>query len=367
MLVDVFTEEGKIVGKQRANRKDLGYERLAYMANIMLVSIHFCLLLIFAVLRIYPMLVLNLISIVVYAINFYWANNNLRVFFYVAYMEILIHMVISNFILGWNFGFQLYGFALILCSYYGDYISRKIWNKTIHPRINSLCVIGIYLFLYIASFFIEPICNVTSTAASIMIFTVNAISVFVFMIVYIENYRAIVERTENSLIEAAEKDELTQMHNRRNMQERLDYIFTQNAGKSEIAIAIIDIDDFKRVNDTYGHNAGDLVLFEVAARIMEKEAPRICACRWGGEEFLILSTGEGAYQKLVGIINELVQRVRNDDHVYENQIIHVTISAGISVWEKGEKIEHTISRADQYLYEAKKAGKNRYITRDRIW
>ena len=76
------------MGKQRVDRKDLGYERLAYMANIMLVSIHLCLLLIFAVLRVYPMLVLNFISIAVYAINFYWANNNLRVFFYLAYMEI---------------------------------------------------------------------------------------------------------------------------------------------------------------------------------------------------------------------------------------------------------------------------------------
>lgn len=174
-------------------------------------------------------------------------------------------------------------------------------------------------------------------------------------------------RNRMEMLEQMKYDQKTGLHGHTSFQTGLKKLVDEAELRKRPAVAVLDIDDFKKVNDTYGHNAGDLVLFEVAARIMEKEAPRICACRWGGEEFLILSTGEGAYQRLVGIINELVQKIRNDDHVYENQVIKITISAGISVWEKGEKIEHTISRADQYLYEAKKAGKNRYIAKDKIW
>lgn len=355
------------MGKEQDFEKGLGYQKLAYMANIMLLSIHIGLLMIFAILRVYPMVYLNVISIAVYIINFYWAKNNLKIFFYVGYLEILVHMVVATLIIGWKFGFQLYGFALILCIYYADYLSKKIWGQPMHTRVTSITVICLYLFLYIISFFVPPFYTLENMPVSILVFTLNVIFVFVFLTIYMENYRALVEQTEQRLMEAAEKDALTKMHNRGNMQERLRYILDQKSERSEIAIAILDIDDFKKVNDTYGHNAGDLILFEVAARIMEVETEQVCTCRWGGEEFLILSTGENAYQRLVGIVNELVRIIRTDRHVYQNQEINVTISAGIAVWENEEKIEHTISRADECLYDAKRAGKNRYITRDRIW
>ena len=367
LVRDSFTKEGNNLGKRRNSEEYLMYQKLANTANIMLMSIHMCLLIIFAVLRVRPMFYLNVVSVAVYAVNFYWVKKNLKVFFFTAYLEILVHMVFSTLFLGWKLGFQLYGFALILSIYYGEYLAKKIWGRVMHTRITSVIVVLLFLLLYTISFFVQPVCVLESTAGNIIIFTLNAVSVFLCMIIYLENYKAIVEQTENRLMEAAEKDALTKMHNRGNMQERLNYILEQKNENSEIAIAIMDIDDFKKVNDTYGHNAGDLILFEVAARIIEKEDKQVSACRWGGEEFLILSAGQNAYQNLVGIINELVQIIRNDKHQYQDQVIKVTISAGISVWENGEKIEHTISRADEYLYEAKKAGKNRYITKDRIW
>lgn len=83
-------------------------------------------------------------------------------------------------------------------------------------------------------------------------------------------------------MEAAEKDELTGMSNRRNMQTSLNELFYRKDQVEEISIAILDIDDFKHVNDIYGHNAGDFILKGVAQKIYGKESESIHTCRWGG-------------------------------------------------------------------------------------
>lgn len=341
--------------------------RMANQANAMLLISHIYLILMFAYTKIWLMVGVNVVSLLIYMANFHWLRKNLKVYFISAYAEILIHMVLAILSVGWGCGFQIYVFALVLIIYFGDYVFKKQESRNIslHPRAVSGIVIVLYPFLYLESSFSEPLYTVERTELRYVFFLVNALFVLIFFVVYVEFFLKIVLQTENRLRNLASKDELTRMNNRRSMQDLMKQIMNNEMSR-EIAVAILDIDDFKKVNDTYGHNAGDLVLQKVAGNILEYETDRVIPCRWGGEEFLVLSIGEDAFTKLVSLIGETLSAVEKDICCYEDEKIQVTMSAGISGWRKGERIEHTISRADQCLYQAKKNGKNQYVKEEPV-
>ena len=338
---------------------EVKYRKLAKIVNTMLLCSHIYLIIMFEVLQIRFMVAVNVLSLLVYMINYYWIGRNLHVFFGNAYAEILLHMILAYLSVGWNGGFQIYAFALILTIYYCDYLGQKIKKPSLYPRTISIIVAMLYVALYFISYYIKPLYDLKNEQAAKLFFTVNAFFVLAYMIFFMENYKKIVTGTEQQLKEAARLDELTRMENRRSMQERFDKLFDSIGPDETVSVAILDIDDFKRVNDTYGHGAGDMILYEVAARIHEAESGQIHTCRWGGEEFLILSVGKTAYPVLVTALRKILSEVRSDRHYHEGARITVTVSAGAAQWKNGEKIEHTISRADACLYRAKKNGKDR--------
>lgn len=336
--------------------------KMANQANTMLVCCHIYILLMFAIAHIWLMVGVNVISLAIYLANYYWSGKNLRVYFVSAYTEILVHMIIAVLLVGWDCGFQIYVFALVLIIYFGDYIFRKQNDKkiTLHPRIISVFVIVLYPFLYLESHYIDPFYTIQNAEFKYVFFIVNSLFVLIFFVVYVDFFIKIVLQTEKRLGDAASKDELTRMNNRRSMQDMMKHLM-ESGEDLEIAVAILDIDDFKQVNDTYGHNAGDLVLQKVAGHILEKETDQVISCRWGGEEFLILSKGESAYRNLVSMIREILTAVEQDTYCYKEFHIKVTMSAGVSPWRRKERIEHAISRADKCLYQAKENGKNQYV------
>lgn len=342
-----------------AKNKGETYWKLANIVNAMLLCSHICLLVLFAIFQVHLMVIVNILSILAYVMNFYWIKRNLHVFFGIAYVEIMLHMILAFLCVGWNCGFQLYTFALILTVYYCDYIGQKINKPPLYPRTVSIIAAVVYLaFYYIAACF-DPIYDVSKWNAGRIFFTGNTLFVLVYIIFFMENYKKIVTGTEKQLEEAAGRDELTRMENRRSMQERFDGLPDSMRPDGEVGIAILDIDDFKQVNDTYGHDAGDMILHDVAAKIRSVESDQIHTCRWGGEEFLILSVGKMAYPELVNALQKIIGDVRADRHDYHGVCIKVTISAGTAKRKLGEKIEHTISRADNCLYQAKENGKDR--------
>ncbi|MDR0466438.1 MAG: GGDEF domain-containing protein [Deltaproteobacteria bacterium] len=119
---------------------------------------------------------------------------------------------------------------------------------------------------------------------------------------------------------------------------------------------MLDIDHFKLVNDRFGHQAGDVVLAEVATVLKQCSRKRDLACRYGGEEFVVLLPGTS----LSGAIN-IAERMRREvlENVGTSDGNAVTISAGCSEYIQGESGASTVHRADKALYEAKKTGRNR--------
>ncbi len=120
---------------------------------------------------------------------------------------------------------------------------------------------------------------------------------------------------------------------------------------------LADIDEFKRINDTHGHDCGDAVLLEVAQRLQTRLRKTDVVSRWGGEEFLILlpSTGGDSIQS---VVDELRLAVANEPIVFGQQKMKVTMTFGIAHRSKGDSSDRIVKRADEALYQGKRAGRN---------
>ena len=159
---------------------------------------------------------------------------------------------------------------------------------------------------------------------------------------------------------AAAVDPVSGVFNRRYLQVRLGEEL-QRSRRHEIPLALllIDIDDFKIVNDSYGHLAGDLVLRDVA-EILRRSVRVFDVCaRFGGEEFVIImpgSTAESA-MRIAERIRERIELYRPADRLLAS--LRITVSIGLAVSEPGSTVSHLLARADGALYAAKHAGKNR--------
>jgi diguanylate cyclase (GGDEF)-like protein/PAS domain S-box-containing protein len=171
------------------------------------------------------------------------------------------------------------------------------------------------------------------------------------------------KRAEEKLREISIRDPLTDVFNRRYAFERMDEIlaaYKRNA--INFSIAIIDLDYFKKVNDIHGHQAGDFILIEIANTIKSNIRPYDILGRYGGEEFIIIFTDSD--KTLVKTKLEAVLKiVREKKFFYKQNEIRITFSGGVSdsrdFDEKEISVDKIIETADQRLYEAKTAGRNR--------
>jgi diguanylate cyclase (GGDEF)-like protein len=179
-----------------------------------------------------------------------------------------------------------------------------------------------------------------------------------------------VDALQTQLAEAqkqAEIDPLTEIANRRGFDRALKE-WSLLAGKSRqpFSVAMVDLDDFKRINDTYGHQVGDRVLLCVAQRLVEDAGEGNFVARVGGEEFAVLFRGltmDSAIERMAATL----KRVAGLDYVFTvegvEQRLRFTCSAGISEFQAGENPEDAVKRADRALYEAKRGGKNKAVGR----
>jgi two-component system cell cycle response regulator len=165
-------------------------------------------------------------------------------------------------------------------------------------------------------------------------------------------------------IELAVTDSLTGLHNRRYLDNHLKVLFNRAAARSRaLSVCITDIDRFKSVNDTYGHDAGDEVLREFAARIRSTVRGADLACRYGGEEFVVVmpDTDADAAASIAERLRDIIERT--PFHLKgTGTAISITASLGIACNSMGaETPEQLLKQADRALYEAKNAGRNRVV------
>jgi diguanylate cyclase (GGDEF)-like protein len=164
---------------------------------------------------------------------------------------------------------------------------------------------------------------------------------------HLELYRAKLQADALSLT-----DPLTGLPNRRALLEA-----AAVAKPDLLALVIFDIDRFKRVNDTYGHVAGDAVIRSIGQMMAAELGPFGCVARVGGEEFALLSSGVSPAALATHLI-AFCDRVRSTPVLVNGLSVRVTISAGVALHEQGGSFEELYSEADRALYAAKAAGRN---------
>lgn len=137
-------------------------------------------------------------------------------------------------------------------------------------------------------------------------------------------------------------------------------ISDSNRSKTPITILLFDLDYFKKINDLYGHNAGDLVLKELAGHLSAQVRKADFFCRWGGEEFLVMLKNCNSVDA-VGIAENFRAAIAEMVVIYHANKITVTGSFGVASIRLGEDLDHLISRADSCLYLAKEKGRNQIV------
>ncbi|KAA0258009.1 diguanylate cyclase [Deferribacter autotrophicus] len=156
------------------------------------------------------------------------------------------------------------------------------------------------------------------------------------------------------------KDPLTNCYTRHYLHEAVKrFIALQDRGEIKaLGITFIDIDDFKRINDTYGHDVGDMVLMKVGNILLEEVRTGDIPVRYGGEEFLIMAICDDV-SKLYTIAKRIREKIKNIKWPPPLDKEKITASFGIALREKGEEFKKTLKRADIQLYKAKQSGKNK--------
>ncbi len=327
--------------------------------------VHLFLSFIFGFFHVLPLFIFNVISVLAYlsctqliSREYFWPV------YCITYFEIILHSFVTTIFIGWQFGFAQYIIALIPVGFYICYTMNTGRRKIVIATGSAFLATASFLCCKILSFFTTPAYEYLMRSWELKLYIFNSICTFVFLIafslIFISEIKISNEqlRHQNAILDKlASTDPLTGLYNRRSMD-----IFLNQALKSESGFAVVmcDIDNFKGINDTYGHDFGDIVLKEIARITMQQVASNGYVCRWGGEEILILVSSSA--KETAGRIAENIRRnVAN--HVFElnSKWIHCTLTLGIAAYKDGDSIEETITNADYNLYQGKRSGKNKVV------
>lgn len=278
--------------------------------------------------------------------------------FCILNVTVLVWIIFNIVMFGWNIGVQHFIIVLLISCFFAKY--RHEAAKTVYAT--ALCILRLYLFFYCRANTPEVIlaAEVNNTLQ-----LVNTVAIFwsLAMIAYI--FSTDTQAMEGKLIEYNEQlqrqasiDPLTGLYNRRRTTEYLDKLL--KAPEYQISLCICDIDFFKRVNDTYGHDIGDVVLKRVAETFRKELPPDTFVSRWGGEEFLLIFpklNGDEANIALEAFRRKIKAIVFDGG----SATFSVSLTFGLVEYDFSSDMDTLIKQADEKLYIGKESGRDRII------
>lgn len=264
--------------------------------------------------------------------------------------EVVVHVTLGTLLAGWNTGFHYY-----LLMFIPALVVTGSWRRLTLPLILLFLA---YLGLHAVTEMLVPLEPLS--AKTLELLNTYNIAIFFAMVSYAARYYFELEReSKRRLRELATRDVLTGLFNRRHLKDlTLSEIVRSRLAGETLSLVLADIDDFKKINDSYGHEAGDLVLTRASELFRNACRAQDIIARWGGEEFLFVlpdTVPDGAVafaERLCALIAEMTV-----DHA--GKTISFTISMGVAILAPDENLDVAIRRADNALYLSKADGRNR--------
>lgn len=326
-------------------------------------AVHFILIFTFAAANVLPMVIFNCFSTVCYILCGILIKKEKYIpLYYITYVEICLHSYVAAILVGWDTGFPMYiiGIMPVIIYMHFSFNENSSLKETL---LIGICALTVFLSCKFITYFNEPLYELSPINA-FWIYIFNSLCTFglilLFSVIFlseIKSAHAVLKKQNARLDRIAGTDVLTGLYNRRSMDK-----FLKNAAASKVTYSLImcDIDDFKKINDTYGHKCGDMVLKEISKIIVSGLRDNDFVCRWGGEEILILvndttlKSAAMAAERIRSSIEKL--SLESNGHT-----VRCTITLGAAESSEGSSPEDVISIADSRLYTGKRTGKNRVV------
>ena len=329
-------------------------KKICIFIDLCFLIIHVGMLILFSFFRVTPLIYFNIFSIFFYSVlPVCIIKDKLRFFVLFGYIEVLIHMTFASLLTGWECGYSVTLIGMNVLVFFAEYFGRSIkgnYVKALPLSILSMCA-------YTATYFFDKKNGAYYELPDQVVYRMQimwGIVVFVITIFILQLFTLLSFQSEQLLSEEATKDKLTGLPNRHYLSK-----YEKERMKEGGWIAMVDIDDFKKINDTYGHLFGDYILQELA-KIIERSLDDTLVCRWGGEEFLLIGKNTDIFmvrQKL----EELRRKI--EEYYFQNDGLStkLTVTVGFTFYEPGANMNEVIKIADKKLYVGKYGGKNRVI------
>lgn len=274
----------------------------------------------------------------------------------ITIIELIIHMCIATCCLGSYYNFHLYIFGIIIIALLFAYLGLDMNKTGILMIFGCLSIVLSDIFIYLNNGSVYKTSN--SDTLTLIFHYGNFLAIIMFTLFMTYWIYYLIYSFELNLAKKASYDKLTCLANRHYL-DKLQFCSTSCA-------AIIDIDDFKKVNDTYGHDVGDKVLKHLSKmlRSLEQIDDNIIPLRWGGEEFVIIYNTDN-YKFFTDIIETLRVDIFKSEVVINDELtIKYHITVGVANANEATDFASLIKCADNRLYYGKNHGKNQVIFED---
>lgn len=278
------------------------------------------------------------------------------------HVAVLVWIFAAILFLGWECGAQQFITLLLVTLFTGSYMEWRI--KIEYSVLLVMLHVGLHLYMTInGPYYYQTFFEMLYTHILSIVFCFGIISVVVVTFAYNSiSMETKLKGYNSNLKRLANVDPLTGLKNRRCMMNFLkDNVESKDLVKTDKAVIVIgDIDFFKRFNDHYGHACGDEVLTQLSALFMDYMEGKGEVARWGGEEFLLVFT-DCSLQQGIEYMDNLIHRIRLMDIRYGGEVLHVTMTFGMSEYDPERTIDAIINNADKKLYFGKQNGRNRVV------
>ncbi len=321
---------------------------------IMCLCVHIFNVFLFWTFGLFPLVVLNAISSVLYvAFLTIFKDENLRISF--AYFEIIFFSAMTELISGGHFGTLTFVIGMEAVIFFMlPYSNRK---KHIYQLIGAALAVAISL-ISVFNYSLYPELMDLVLHHSSFVKVLNLI-ITLFSLFYLTNlYLVELRTTREKLDYNSNHDVLTGLYNRRFFEGIMKR--SKEEKETSYSVAMLDVDDFKKINDTYGHETGDKVLAAVSKCIESCLPQNGVAVRWGGEEFVLyLPQADSAQAE--GILNCFRTKLSEQAVYHKGNRVVITATIGLCTGESIADYEEYIRQADEKLYWGKQHGKNQIV------